>query len=587
MAMVYAPMEQTRVYARRVVGQTEIESGAKVAQTVRPNLSAGTGLIAGSRAPDAIPIPVALNIALVAGVFIASFALLAAASHATAWWQLALAGIAFSYLGLTNYFIFHEATHDILHPSPRINHLLGFVSAAMFPIPFSLARITHQNHHARNRTDTEMFDLYYPTDNRLRKYVQWYGILLGFFWPIASIGSLLMACAPAWFRDLMIRGAQTTGGYNMSEVRGRVVHVIRVEAILILAIFATAYWLLGLKPLPTLFLYACFAFNWSTRQYIAHAFAPRHIVEGTWNLRHVRVMSWLLLFSEYNLNHHRYPTVPWIHLPRLSPPGEKRLSYVYQYWRQWLGPQPATEPAPDPLEGAPPRAEFNPQPPITPPSFPAFATDTDTAASPRRWRIVFAVTLFTSLWFVAIYGGCDWITRHRATRVSLDFAWERSIPFVPAATPVYLSLNLLLATLALSLRRTAELLAAGTTIATMIAIAGACFLAMPSQLSYPPLASAGAWQPLFRIADTMNLEYNLLPSLHVALATFAALVLGLRGGVLKRMAFACWAVAIAASTLLLHQHHVLDAVAGFALAIACHAWIHEPLHRRFAAARVS
>lgn len=554
-------------------------------QTVRPILSGGTGLDAGSRALDAMPIPVALNIALVAGVFTAWFALLAAASHATAWWQVLIAGIAFSYLGLTNYFIFHEAAHDILHPSPRMNHLLGFISAALFPLPFSLARITHQNHHTRNRTDTEMFDLYYPTDNRLRKYVQWYGILLGFFWPIASFGSLIMACAPAWFRNLMIRAAQTTGGYNMSEVRGRVVNVIRVEAILIFAIFVAAFWLLGLKPLPTLFLYTCFAFNWSTRQYIAHAFAPRHIVEGTWNLRHVRVMSWLLLFSEYNLNHHRYPTVPWIHLPRLSPPDEKRLSYIYQYWRQWLGPRLATEPPPDPLDTAPPRPAI-----VSVPAIVSSARPNDSVSavsSPDRWRIVILVTLFTSLWFAAIYGGCDWITRHRAMRVSLDFAWEQSIPFVPAASPVYLSLNLLLATLALSLRQRAQLLAAGTAITAMIAIAGACFLVLPSELNYAPPPPAGIWQPLFNIADAMNLDYNLLPSLHVALATFAALVLGQRRATFTRVALTLWAIAIAVSTLLIHQHHVLDVAAGVALAVACYAWIYAPLCRRLAAARVS
>ena len=116
---------------------------------------------------------------------------------------------------------------------------------------------------------------------------------------------------------------------------------------------ATAPWPnqapVGLPGLPggyTLVLYACFAFNWSTRQYVGHAFSRRDIVEGAWNLRRVPWMSWLLLHGEWDLNHHRRPDVPWFYLPRLSPPDEPRMSYTRQYWRQWLGPRLCQEPEP-------------------------------------------------------------------------------------------------------------------------------------------------------------------------------------------------------------------------------------------------
>jgi hypothetical protein len=100
-------------------------------------------------------------------------------------------------------------------------------------------------------------------------------------------------------------------------------------------------------------LYACFAFNWSTRQYVGHAFTRRHVIEGAWNLRHNGLMTWILLHGEWDLNHHRRPDVSWYYLPRLSPPGEPRRSYVLQYWRLWLGPRPATEPAPESLTQLP------------------------------------------------------------------------------------------------------------------------------------------------------------------------------------------------------------------------------------------
>jgi fatty acid desaturase len=99
--------------------------------------------------------------------------------------------------------------------------------------------------------------------------------------------------------------------------------------------------------------YGCFSFNWSTRQYIGHAFSKRDVIEGAWNLEHNGLMTWVLLHGEYDLNHHRRPEVPWFYLPRISPEGEPRPSYFWQYWRQWLGPRVVTEPAPETLQKLP------------------------------------------------------------------------------------------------------------------------------------------------------------------------------------------------------------------------------------------
>jgi fatty acid desaturase len=117
---------------------------------------------------------------------------------------------------------------------------------------------------------------------------------------------------------------------------------------LIIAFFVGLFWLLELRWQNTLILYACFSFNWSTRQYVGHAFSRRDVVEGAWNLRQSWWMSWLLLHGEWDLNHHRRPNVSWYYLPRLSAADQQRRSYWRQYWRQWLGPRPCTEPAPRP-----------------------------------------------------------------------------------------------------------------------------------------------------------------------------------------------------------------------------------------------
>ncbi len=129
--------------------------------------------------------------------------------------------------------------------------------------------------------------------------------------------------------------------------------IIRLEVLLIIAFFVGLFWLLDLKWQSMLVLYACFAVNWSTRQYVGHAFTRRDVIEGAWNLRHVWPMTWILLHGEWDLNHHRRPDVSWYYLPRLSPTGEPRSSYLRQYWRLWLGPRPNLEPAPESLRDLP------------------------------------------------------------------------------------------------------------------------------------------------------------------------------------------------------------------------------------------
>jgi fatty acid desaturase len=302
--------------------------------------------------PSEMRITNALNVALVSIVFSAAVGLLWFGSHVTAWYYTVLLGTVFSYVLLTNYALLHEASHGNLHDSPLVNYVLGVITGVLFPMPFSMIRVTHQGHHLRNRTDHEMFDMYYPTDNRLLRTLQWYSILFGLFWPVIPLGALLFAVCPRVLRARLFQ-RERSSSYLLGDIRSAEVNWIRLEVGLIAGWFALAFWLLDLDWRAVLICYACFSFNWSTRQYIGHAFSKRDVIEGAWNLRHNWLMTWVLLHGEYDLNHHRRPEVPWYYLPCISPPDEPRPSYVSQYWRQWLGPRIATEPAPETLQKLP------------------------------------------------------------------------------------------------------------------------------------------------------------------------------------------------------------------------------------------
>ena len=298
-------------------------------------------------APPDMPVPDRLNTWLAGLVFVAPLTLLWLGSNVTGWAVLAL-GIAFSYLLLTNYALLHEATHGNLRSTSRANYWLEVVTGLLFPIPFTMVRNTHQGHHQHNRTDGELFDLYYPQDNLIIKYVRWYGILCGFFWPLVPLGALVSAL----FTGPLTKTFRHDGAneYFFGKNRAATVRAVRLELLLIIAFFAALFWLLDLRWQNTLVLYACFSVNWSTRQYVSHAFSKRDIVEGAWNIKHISPMSWLLLHGEYDLNHHRHPEISWFYLSRLCKPEDDRPIYWRQYWKQWLGPRPNLEPEHKPAD---------------------------------------------------------------------------------------------------------------------------------------------------------------------------------------------------------------------------------------------
>ena len=79
----------------------------------------------------------------------------------------------------------------------------------------------------------------------------------------------------------------------------------------------------------------------------------------------------------------------------------------------------------------------------------------------------------------------------------------------------------------------------------------------------------GIWAALFHFADKLNLTYNLLPSLHVAFAVICVAIFSARAPLAGKVLLWFWAAMVAASTVLLHQHHLLDVATGWLLALVC------------------
>ena len=212
----------------------------------------------------------------------------------------------------------------------------------------------------------------------------------------------------------------------------------------------------------------------------------------------------------------------------------------------------------------------------------------------RPWQAATLWLLLLGPGFFLVYGGCNAINSHRDNVGSFYFAWERSIPFVPLMVIPYMSIDLFFAGSFFLCRTRSELRVHAWRIALAIGISAAGFLLFPLRYGWPRPAVEGWLGSLFAPLNTLDRPYNLCPSLHISLRALLWNVYGrhLRAWPAVRGLCAGWFVLVAASTLLIYQHHVIDLLGGMLVAVFCQRVIREDaagrddLHEKAAAGRL-
>jgi predicted protein tyrosine phosphatase len=171
--------------------------------------------------------------------------------------------------------------------------------------------------------------------------------------------------------------------------------------------------------------------------------------------------------------------------------------------------------------------------------------------------------------FLVVYGGCNWITAHRAHVGTLFFEWERHIPFVPLMIIPYMSIDLFFVAAPFLCRDERELSTFAKRVSFAIVVAGICFLLFPFRFAFERPHVSGWLGAIFNTFRNFDQPYNLLPSLHIALRTILACLYARHSSGFLRVTSNIWFSLIGFSTVLTYQHHVLDVVGGFVLAGYC------------------
>jgi fatty acid desaturase len=511
-----------------------------------------------STLPRATALP--SNLVLMAGAIASAMACLWAASHAMSPLVVLLAAVLFGFANNTIFSFMHEAVHGMFHPNRMVNETAGNIAAAFFPTVFVVQRLSHLTHHRNNRSDVERFDYYQPGDNHLLKVAQWYSILTGLYWlfiPVFTTIYALFGDLIPWRRIVATNGVvgrQTSATAYFDSLQQIPMSRVRFGWLLTIVVQLALFWSLDLAFWRWAACYACFGLMWSSLQYADHAFSTLDEREGAWNLTVSPFTRMAFLNYHFHLCHHRDPTVQWRRLPEQVRRDDASLAFTHILYFMWAGPR---------LK-------------------PGETLPADTLAKHALTVNLFLTAIMTIV-FWTIYTAGDALYAAAVWRGDLTTAFDRAIPFYPAAAAIYLCVSPMLMAAPFIFRTPERLLPFGAAIVVELLVALAIYYVFPTEVPAVRYDPSGVIGSLMWLADTINLDGNCLPSLHVALSTSAALGYGPLLTTGPRISVYGLAGAIAISALLTHQHVVADVVGGLALA-AAGMWLVYPRAQRALAA---
>jgi membrane-associated phospholipid phosphatase len=173
--------------------------------------------------------------------------------------------------------------------------------------------------------------------------------------------------------------------------------------------------------------------------------------------------------------------------------------------------------------------------------------------------------VFWSFWvgvaFFAVYPTMNWITSLRAARLHLYDPGELAIPFIPAFIWAYLSMYVLFLIPPLVMPAS-SMPALGRQLIAGCLVSAACFLLIPAELGFARTVPLDThYAAIYATIFSIDRPYNLVPSLHVIFSCAIALACADCARPALRAILYVWLAVIVASTVFVHQHHLLDLAA--------------------------
>lgn len=174
------------------------------------------------------------------------------------------------------------------------------------------------------------------------------------------------------------------------------------------------------------------------------------------------------------------------------------------------------------------------------------------------WKMYAYWAFLVGIAFFAVYPVCNWVSSLRNDIHHLYIDEELRIPFVPEFFWIYMSMFLLffLPPFFLGVSQLALL---GKRIIAGTLSSGLIYLILPTQLGFERIVPEGAYGKIYENLLSIDLPYNMMPSMHVVYSGFILLSIHASSQVESiRIIALIWLFLIYIATLLVHQHHLID-----------------------------
>jgi len=163
--------------------------------------------------------------------------------------------------------------------------------------------------------------------------------------------------------------------------------------------------------------------------------------------------------------------------------------------------------------------------------------------------------------FFAVYPTLNWYTALRPNRLHLFVSPELRIPFVPQFIWAYLSMYVLFL-MPLFLLPAARMPALGKQLLAGTLVSGLLFLLLPADLGFMRVVPADpVYANIYASIFGIDRPHNLVPSLHVIWSSAIILACADIARPPVRIFLYVWLAIVVISTVLVHQHHILDVAA--------------------------
>ena len=190
-----------------------------------------------------------------------------------------------------------------------------------------------------------------------------------------------------------------------------------------------------------------------------------------------------------------------------------------------------------------------------------------TLSKKEIWKTYGYWAFWVGVAFFSVYPTCNWLTSQRNVTYPLYVDMELSIPLIPEFFWLYMSMYALFLLPPFFLN-TAQLKILGKQLIMATIASGIIFLLIPTELGFERIEPIDHfYSSLYAQLFTIDLPHNLVPSLHIVFSAIIvfALLEGMEN-IAARIVIWLWLILLCLSTLLVHQHHLLDVITGLLIA---------------------